>query len=107
MTDTDVKTGRDLQEKTPSENYPFDFIFTALKDAETINSVIEVIQTSRNTVPSIPVVITNITHNNANTGQVWVADGTDGEHYCLTMQVQTSLGAIRTCSGILLVRSPC
>ena len=66
MTDTDVKTGRDLQEKTPSENYPFDFVFTALKDAETINSVIEVIQTSRNTVPSIPVVITNITHNNAN-----------------------------------------
>ena len=107
MTDTDVKTGRDLQEKTPSENYPFDFVFTAFKDAEIIDSVIEVIQTPRNTVTSTPVVVTNITHDGIRTGQCWVADGTDGEHYCLTMKVQTSLGAIRTCSGILLVRSPC
>lgn len=107
MTETDVKSGRDLQEKTPSEKYPFDFVFTAFKEGEVISSVTEVTQSPRGTVVSTPVIITNITHNSLVTGQAWIDAGTDGEHYCLIMKVLTSLGATRTCTGILLVRGSC
>lgn len=104
----DVTTGRDLQEKTPGENYPFDFVFTSFRDGETIASVVSLTQTRRGSVsPSVDLTITNQTHDSDVTGQAWLDEGTNGERYCLTMTVLTSLNAIRTCSGVLFVNQVC
>lgn len=105
---TDKTTGRDLQEKTPAENYPFDFVFTSFVDGETIFSITSLTQEPRGTVdPSDPLDITNQTHDTNETGQAWLGGGTDGEYYCLTMEVLTTLGAARTCTGILFVNGAC
>jgi len=104
----DAQTGRDLQTKLSGEDYPFDFEYTSLTDGEVIDSVTSILQTKRGTVDgSVDVTLGVTSHDSNNLAQVWISDGTDGEHYCLTMTVETSIGAKRKCVGVLLVKDVC
>lgn len=108
MSQYDTLTGLELQIKRRAESIPFTFIFTTLGTGETITAVDSVTQSNRQTVTgSTDLTLTNLTHNAESKGQAWAADGTDDEFYCLTMTVTTSIGATRTCSGVLNVKSAC
>mgnify|MGYP000305887669 CR=1 FL=1 len=104
----DTVTGLELNVKRSVENYPFTFEFTSFHTGETIASVSSVTQAKRDeVVGSTDLIISSITHDDLLSGQCWLNGGTDGEFYCITMQVVTSIGAIRTCSGVLSIKDVC
>lgn len=104
----DTTTGLPLQIKRPSELCPFTFEFSSLVDGEVIASISSVTQIKRGDVAlSADVSITTLSHDAGVNAQAWIGGGTDGEYYCLTCEVITSIGATRTCSGVLLVKGAC
>jgi len=104
----DTITGLPLQVKRPSEFYPFTFEFSSFVDGEIIASISSVTQIKRGDVAlSADVSITSLSHDSGVNAQAWIGGGTDGEHYCLTCEVITSIGATRTCSGVLWVKGAC
>jgi len=108
MSQYDVLTGLELQIKRPAEDIPFTFIFTTLGTGENISSVDSVVHENRGTVTgSADVTIGASSHDGASKGQAWISGGTDDEFYCMTMTVTTSIGATRTCSGVLNVKDAC
>ncbi len=101
----DSTTGLELQIKRTSELIPFDFLYTTMTDGETISSVDSVTQTLRGEiVGAANLTISNLSHDSNSTGQVWLGDGTNGEYYTIKMTVTTSIGAIRTCYGVVYVK---
>ena len=104
----DSVTGRDLQTKLVTENYPFNFVFLSMLSDEIIDSIVNIEQTKRGSVAdAVDVVFTNMAHDSERIGQAFISGGTSGEYYCLTMKVTTNIGAVRTCTGVLLVKNIC
>ena len=108
MSQYDELTGLELQVKRPSESIPYTFVFTSLASGESIQYVDSVVQANRGVVAgSADLTITSLTHDGDSKGQVWLAGGTDDEYYCVTMTITTTVGAVRTCSGVLFVNGAC
>jgi len=104
----DTVTGLELQLKRPSEFYPFTFEFSSLKAGEVIASIVSITQVRRGSVlGSADVSISALSHDSGINAQAWIAGGSGGEHYCFTCEVVTSIGATRTCSGVLWVKEAC
>ncbi len=100
----DSITGLRIHIKRPAEFIPYHFIFSTLTAGETIASVQSVEQVNRGEVmSSIDLVISSSSHDSDKKGQLWVNGGTAGESYVLTVYVLTSMGAVRSCSGVVKV----
>lgn len=104
----DSVTGLQMQVKRVGELIPFTFVFTNLAVGETISNIASFSQTRRGIVTgSIDLTAGAQSHDSGANGQVWLSGGTDGEFYCVTLIVNTSAGAIRSCSGVLQVKEAC
>jgi len=102
----DQLTGLQLQVKRPEEFIPVTFRFSTFHPGETIHHINQVLQTVRGVVHnSNNLAVSNLIHDGGNEGQAWISGGTDGEYYVLTLLVTTSIGAVRSCSGVLYVKA--
>ncbi len=101
----DQQTGLQMQIKRTAEFVPYSFEFTSLLQDEVISSIQAVVQSNRNNIAgSTNLSLSNYSHDSSKQAQIWVDDGTDGEYYAITVVVVTSIGAVRSSSGVIWVK---